>query len=92
MDTRNNGDSEFDPSISLNDLQRVSVGEVRGCETNGIRANRNKVFTFELSGPEVYELTGMLRKLAIESRCYPDIEAAVKYERLLFRQAHQQGF
>jgi len=92
MSKQNNQDAELDPNTSLNDLYRLSVSEGNGCETNGLRANRHKVYNFELSGPEVYELTELLRKIAVESRSYSDIAAAVKYERLLFGQARKQGF
>lgn len=92
MPTQNNQDAEFDPAISLNELYRQAEENKGTYETNGARANRHKIFTFDLSGPEVYELTEILRKVAVESRNYSDIAVAVKYERLLFGQARNQGF
>ena len=62
------------------------------CETQGVRANRQRAFKLQMDGEDLYDLLELLRRVAVESGQYQVVARAVTYERLLYTQARDQGF
>lgn len=60
--------------------------------TRGIRKNRDKIFSIQLSGQDCYELLQFLQACAQCAEHYDDIRTAVLFENELRKQLRQQEF
>jgi hypothetical protein len=92
MPTNSNGHDPFDPNQPVSAFSR---GPERGndiCETRGRRANRDRMYTFEMCGESVHDLLDLLMKVAVESTAYQTVARAVLAERAIYDQARGQGF
>jgi hypothetical protein len=92
MPDKLNGESTFDLDQPVSTF---SPGERESndlCETNGQRANRNRVYNVQIDSESLYDLLDLLRRLAVEHQTYQIVSRAVTYERMLYRQAREQGF
>lgn len=70
-----------DTSVSLESIQ-----------TEGIRHNRDRIFTVTLKGKLVYDFLHMLEARAMQERNYLEVRQAVAFAELIREQVKEQGF
>ena len=65
---------------------------VERCETNGIKANRNKEFSLTFSGTEIYALLELLQDIAERGGPYAQMSRYVLAAETIRERAKAQGF
>lgn len=67
-------------------------GGIEEFRTQGIRANNDRVFALEVSGPDLYKLLQFFEHVATGNKSYLETRDAVLFAEKFRDQARAQGF